>query len=56
MLNAATVAQAFSSSGQVARLAIRPLAAAGILSQITVGKRNRAWAAKELFAVINAFE
>lgn len=56
VLNADTVALALDSSQQVARLAIRPLAATGILSQITLGKRNRAWAAKELFAVINAFE
>jgi Fic family protein len=56
ILSAATVAAATGVSDQVARLAIRPLADAGILSQITVGKRNRAWAAKELFQVINAFE
>lgn len=56
ILNAATVAAAVGVSEQVARLAIRPLADAGILSQITVGRRNRAWAAKELFQVINVFE
>ena len=56
VLDAATVAQVLDSSMQVARLAIRPLVDAGILTQITLGKRNRAWAAKEVFAVINAFE
>jgi hypothetical protein len=43
-------------SDQVARLAIQRLAKAGILSQITIGRRNRAWAAKEIFQVLNAFE
>ena len=56
VLNAATVAQVLGSSEQVARLAVRPLTTAGFSSQITVGKRNRAWAANELFAVIDAFE
>jgi Fic family protein len=56
ILDAATVAQAIGSSLRVARLAIGPLAGAGILTQITLGRRNRAWAAKDVFALINAFE
>ncbi|MGH2387179.1 MAG: Fic family protein, partial [Chloroflexota bacterium] len=56
VLNAATVAKAIRSSDRVARLAIQPLVEAGILSQISVGKRNRAWEAKELFPLLNAFE
>jgi hypothetical protein len=56
VLDATTVAQVLDSSLQVARLAIRPLTEAGILTQITLGKRNRAWAAKEVFTAINAFE
>jgi Fic family protein len=56
VLNAATVAAALGVSDRVARLAIQSLAEADILSQISVGKRNRAWTAKEVFPVINAFE
>ena len=56
IVNAATAGQAIGASDQVARLAIQRLAEAGILSQISIGRRNRAWAAKELFQVINAFE
>ncbi len=56
IVNATTVAAAIGASARVARLAIEPLAAAGILTQITVGRRNRAWAAKDLFGAINAFE
>lgn len=56
IVNAATVARALESSDRVARLAIPPLVAAGILDQISIGRRNRAWAAKELFQAINVFE
>jgi len=56
ILDAAAVARSIGASTRVARLAIQPLIQAGILTQVTLGKRNRAWAAKELFALINAFE
>ncbi|MGH2409737.1 MAG: Fic family protein, partial [Chloroflexota bacterium] len=56
ILKAETVAKALGVSDQVARLAIQRLAKARILSQITIGRRNRAWAAKEVFQVLNAFE
>jgi Fic family protein len=56
IVNAATIAQAIGSSERVARLAIDPLESAGILRQISIGRRNRAWAAPELFQTINAFE
>ena len=43
-------------SNQAARLALAQLEQAGIISQLTVGRRNRAWEASAVFEVLNAFE
>lgn len=51
-----TTAAALDVSYPAGRLAIESLEHAGILRQITVGKRNRAWVAGEVFSLINAFE
>ena len=43
-------------SDEAARKAIERLVHAGILRQITVGKRNRAWAAMEVFDLLDEFD
>jgi Fic family protein len=43
-------------SNQAARLAMDALQKAGVLKQITAGRRNRAWEAQGLFELINSFE
>jgi Fic family protein len=56
VINVATAMALTKTSDEAARLAIQVLEAAGILTQTTIGQRNRAWAAREVFALINAFE
>lgn len=56
IIDVATVSTITGTSEQAARLAILSLEKAGILSQITVRRWGRAWAAKELFDLTNAFE
>lgn len=43
-------------SNQAARLALMQLEQAGIVSQLTVGRRNRAWEAGDVFELLNSFE
>ncbi len=43
-------------SNQAARLAMLHLEKTGVLRQVTIGKRNRAWEATELFDLLNQFE
>ncbi len=43
-------------SNQAARLALAHLEKAGVVSQLTVGRRNRAWEAPALFDLLNSFE
>lgn len=56
IVDVATVETIAGVSNQAARLAVRALEQAGVLRQITVGRRNRAWAANEVFDTLNAFE
>lgn len=56
IMNVATARVIAGVSDEAARVALQALERAGILSQITVGRRNRAWTAKEVFNIINAFE
>jgi len=56
IVDVATVSKITGTSEQAARLAILSLEKAGILSQITVRRWGRAWAAKEIFDLTNAFE
>ncbi len=51
-----TTEQLCACSNQAARLAMLALQEAGVLRQITIGKRNRAWEAPELFDLLNQFE
>ena len=43
-------------SDEAARLALKRLAEAGVVKQITLGKRNRAWAAEEVFDLLDEFD
>ena len=43
-------------SNEAARLALTRLADSGVLEQITLGKRNRAWAAGEVFDLLDEFD
>jgi len=56
IVDVATVSRITGTSEQAARLAILSLEKVGILSQITVRRWGRAWAAKEIFDLTNAFE
>lgn len=56
ILDVRTVEQLLHRSNQAARLAMQELQEAGVLKQITAGRRNRAWEAVGLFELINAFE
>lgn len=56
IVNVATVERLTGVSDEAARLALLALERVGILAQINVGRRNRAWAAKEVFDAVNTFE
>ncbi len=56
ILSLATAQQALKRSKQAANEALAALERAGILKQVSVAKRNRAWEAPEVFDVLNAFE
>jgi len=49
-------AEALSVSDEAARLALPRLESAGILLQVTIGRRNRAWAALEIFELLDEFD
>lgn len=56
ILDVAMVEALVGCSNQAARLAVLQLENAGVLSQLTVGRRNRAWEAPAVFALLDAFE
>lgn len=45
-----------SVSNEAARTALNRLAEAGVVTQITLGRRNRAWAAEEVFDLLDEFD
>jgi Fic family protein len=49
-------ARLLGASEESARRAVNQLERAGILSQLSVGKRNRAWEARDVFELLNSFE
>jgi Fic family protein len=51
-----TAEQLCNCSNQAARLAVLQLEKAGVLRQVTLGRRNRAWEAAELFDLLNQLE
>jgi Fic family protein len=56
IVNVRTAAQALGGSDEQARIAIVRLERAGVLRQITVGRRNRAWECVGLFELLDRFE
>ncbi|MFN8619568.1 MAG: Fic family protein [Chloroflexota bacterium] len=56
ILSVATARAALGGSGESMRLALNDLAAAGVVRQITAGRYARAWAADDLFDLLNAYE
>lgn len=56
IVDSTTVQHIAGVSAVAARNALNHLEQAKVLRQATVGKRNRAWMAHEVFEVINAFE
>jgi Fic family protein len=56
IVDVATAALATGASQEAARRAVNALEAAGVLKQVTVGRRNRAWESVGLFDLLDAFE
>jgi Uncharacterized conserved protein len=56
VVSVATAHDAIGGSTEAVRLAVNSLEAAGILRQITAGRYARAWAADDLFDVLNEYE
>jgi Fic family protein len=56
VLSVATAHHAVGGSSEAVRLALNTLEDRGILRQITVGRYARAWAADDLFALLNEYE
>jgi Fic family protein len=56
IVDVATAARATGASEEAARRAVNALETAGVLKQVTVGRRNRAWESVGLFDLLNAFE
>ncbi|MDQ3210472.1 MAG: Fic family protein, partial [Actinomycetota bacterium] len=51
-----SVQQLLPVRGEAARTAILRLEEAGVLRQVTIGKRNRAWAAIEVLDLLDDFD
>lgn len=56
VVNRRTVADLLDVSGEAARRAILRLQDAGVLNQVTIGRRNRAWETVGLFDLLDGFE
>jgi Fic family protein len=56
IVTAATASKILGRSEEAARQAITQLAGARVLHQTTVGRRNRAWEAPEVFKLVDAVE
>jgi Fic family protein len=56
IVDAGTVEELLKCSNQAARLALAHLEKSGVISQLTVGRRNRAWEAPAVFELLNGFE
>jgi len=52
----ATAQSVLKRSKQAANEAVASLEHCSVLKRVNVGKRNRAWEAKEVFELLNAFE
>jgi Fic family protein len=56
VIDVRTAAELTGASREAARRAVTQLEGAGILSQLSIGRRNRAWEAREVFELLNGFE
>jgi Fic family protein len=56
VINVQTAAKLLGVTDEAARLAITRLGNAGVLRQVTIGKRNRAWETVGLFDLLDRFE
>jgi len=56
ILDVATAQRALSVSNEAARLALRSLEETGVVQQVTAGRYRRAWAAEDLFELLNEYE
>jgi Fic family protein len=56
LLSVASASQLHGVSEEAARLALNRLAERDVLRQITVGRRNRAWAADDVFDLLDEFD
>lgn len=56
LVSVASAAQLLDVSEEAARLALNHLSSSGVVRQVTVGRRNRAWAADEIFDLLDEFD
>ena len=56
IVDAGSVESLVGCSNQAARLALAHLERCGVISTLTVGRRNRAWEAPSVFELLNDFE
>lgn len=56
VINVQTAAELLGVTNEAARLAVTRLEEAGVLNQITIGRRNRAWETIGLFDLLDRFE
>lgn len=56
LLSVASASQLLGVSEEAARLALNQLAERGVLRQVTVGRRNRAWATDDVFDLLDEFD
>lgn len=56
LLSVASASEVLDVSEEAARLALNQLAQRGVLQQVTVGRRNRAWAANDVFDLLDEFD
>lgn len=56
LLSVASAAELLGVSEEASRLALNQLSSSGVVRQVTVGRRNRAWAADEIFDLLDEFD
>lgn len=56
LLSVSSAAGLLNVSEEAARVALNQLETHGVLKQVTIGRRNRAWAAEEVFDLLDEFD
>ena len=56
LVSVGSVSDVLGVSEEAARVALNQLAERGVVTQATVGRRNRAWAAEEVFELLDTFD